>query len=246
MKKPTARPSNLAARQPAKGEARQPAKVEARQPCPVCLGVNLAKKRIGDEGLVLDHCERCGGVWFELGEVQALRRAKPHALWARVAQRAEPPRMACHDCHAPMGRHDAACTACGWNNQLDCPACLRPMEHAHHAQIRLDACRNCKGVWFDHDELAEIWNDSFGATLERRRRTAGESAGEGAFFLVEALAWDPFLGLYAAHAAGHVIGASAEVLSHAPEAAGAAFEAAGEVAGGVFETIVEIIGGLFG
>jgi len=223
-------------------------KLDARYPCPVCLGVNLRKTHVGgaDDPLVLDHCERCGGVWFELGEVQQLRRAKPQALWSRIAQRAEPHRMHCHSCHTLMGRHDEKCAACGWNNRLSCPVCETPMEHARHADIRLDACRDCKGVWFDHDELAAIWNESFGRALERHRGSRVAESGDGAFFLMEALAYDPFVMIYGAHAAGHVLSAGAQVLSQAPEALGGAVEAAGEVAGSVFETIVEIISGLFG
>lgn len=220
--------------------------LQARYPCPVCLGVKLRKTSIGEDGdLVLDHCERCGGVWFELGEVQALRRVRPRALWSRIAQRPEPHRMACHDCRTLMGRHDPVCPACGWKNRLDCPVCQVPMEHASHEGIRLDACRECRGVWFDHDELAAIWNRALGRALAGRRRGKLSEAGAESLFLVEALAYDPFLAFYGVHAAGHVLGAGAEVLSHAPEAAGGVVEAAGEVAGGLFETIVEIIGGLF-
>lgn len=223
-------------------------KLDARYPCPVCLGVNLRKTPVGGGGganLVLDHCERCGGVWFELGEVQTLRRTQPQALWSRIAQRSEPHRMSCHDCHALMGRHDPACPTCGWENRLNCPVCNTRMEHAQHDDIRLDVCRTCKGVWFDHDELASIWNRSFGRALDRRKGGRLEDAGEGTFFLVHALAYDPFVMMYGVHAAGHVLGAGAQALSHAPEAMGGAVEAAGEVAGGVFETIVEIISGLF-
>src|SRR5690606_33818558 len=150
------------------------------------------------------------------------------------------------DLHTLMGRHDEKCAACGWNNRLSCPVCETPMEHARHADIRLDACRDCKGVWFDHDELAAIWNESFGRALERHRGSRVAESGDGAFFLMEALAYDPFVMIYGAHAAGHVLSAGAQVLSRAPEALGGAVEAAGEVAGSVFETIVEIISGLFG
>jgi Zn-finger nucleic acid-binding protein len=220
-------------------------RLDARYPCPVCLGVNLRKTPVGQDGqLVLDHCERCGGVWFEQGEVQALRRVRPQALWSRIAQRPEPHRMACHVCRAPIGRHEPACPACGWQNRLDCPVCQVPMEHASHESIPLDVCRQCKGVWFDHDELAWIWNRALAWALERRGRRPA-AAGEGSLFLMEALAYDPFAVMYGAHAAGHVLGAGVQALSHAPDAAGGVIEAAGDVAGGLFETIVEIIGGLF-
>ncbi len=220
--------------------------LEARYPCPVCVGVNLRKTPVVEDGrLVLDDCERCGGVWFELGEVQLLRKARPQALWSRIAQRSEPHRMACHSCRALMGRHDARCSACGWQNRLDCPVCQVPMEPASHESIRLDVCRTCKGVWFDHDELASIWNRALGKVLERRKGRQLSDVGEGSLFLVEALAYDPFVMMYGAYAAGHVVAAGAQALSHAPEAVGSALGAAGDVAGGVFETIVEIIGGIF-
>ena len=118
------------------------------------------------------------------------------------------------------------------------------MEHASHESVRLDVCGQCKGVWFDHDELAWIWNRALAWALERRGRRPAD-AGERSFFLMEALAYDPFAVLYGAHAAGHVLGAGVQVLSHVPDAAGGVIEAAGDVAGGLFETIVEIIGGLF-
>ena len=50
---------------------------ETRWPCPVCLGVKMEKTVVGKgeggpDSLTLDHCARCGGMWFELGEVQRL------------------------------------------------------------------------------------------------------------------------------------------------------------------------------
>jgi Zn-finger nucleic acid-binding protein len=200
---------------------------------------------VGDDGaLVLDHCDRCGGVWFELGEVPRLRGYRPQALWTRIARRDEPFAMQCHACHALMARDDPACAACDWKNRLSCPHCDLPMEHAEHGGVRVDVCRSCKGVWFDHDELAAVWNEAFGRAISHRTgRTA--AAGDGALSLMEALSYDPFLAFYGVHAAGHVLGASVDALAHAPGAAEGAIEAAGEVAGGVFETICEILGGLF-
>jgi Zn-finger nucleic acid-binding protein len=42
--------------------------------CPVCLGATLQKSTIRDNApLTLDYCKRCGGIWFDHGEVQRLR-----------------------------------------------------------------------------------------------------------------------------------------------------------------------------
>ena len=234
---------------------------EPRYPCPVCLGPRLEKTRIGPHGeLVLDSCDRCGGIWFELGEVRRLARHRPQALWDRLARRDEPFRMQCHSCHAPMDRNAPACPACEWRNAIDCPVCDRRMHAEVHDGLRLDVCHHCKGVWFDHVELEALWNLALERTTRRRSATGLASAPgrglddatDGAATLVYALAYSPDLVIYGAYAAGYAVEASAEALASAPEAvaglAAGGIEAAsgvGEAAASVFETVLEIIGGLF-
>jgi Zn-finger nucleic acid-binding protein len=225
--------------------------VEPRYPCPVCLGVRLEKTRVGTRGeLVLDSCRRCGGIWFELGEVQQLKRLRPQGLLDRVGLRDEPFRMQCHACHAPMDRNAATCPACDWRNRIDCPACDRAMDAHTHEGLRLDTCRNCRGVWFDHVELAAIWS----LALDRvaQRRPAGTSAAtipsateDSAIVLMYALAYSPEVVLYGARAAGYAVSASADALANAPEAAAGLIGGAGEAAASVFEAILDIISGLF-
>jgi Zn-finger nucleic acid-binding protein len=222
--------------------------LEPRYPCPVCLGVRLRKTHIGTRGeLVLDSCARCGGIWFELGEVQRLKRHRPDALWDRVGLRDQEFRMQCHGCHAAMDRNATACPACSWRNTIDCPVCQRRMEPQTHEGLRLDVCRSCKGVWFDHVELEAIWKVALGAPHRRETSVATTSgaAEDGAVVLAHALAWSPELVLYGAHAAGYAVSASAEVLANAPEAAAGLAAGVGEAAASVFETILEIVGELF-
>jgi Zn-finger nucleic acid-binding protein len=227
--------------------------METRFPCPVCLGVTMEKTPVrtasADHGgtLLLDHCPRCGGAWFEAGEVQRLRAGRPEELWAAIAPRREPYRMQCHSCETILDRDAATCPGCGWRNVLDCPVCQRPMKTATHADVRLDACGSCRGVWFDHAELEHVWRQEFAASLAKRRRglTARSAAADGSLILLDALAWNPWLAIEGAHLAGHAVAAGAEVVAQAPEAIGAVAGAAGDAAAGVFETIVEIISGLF-
>ena len=201
---------------------------------------------MGDAGeLTLDHCARCGGVWFDAGEVQALRAARPQALWERIAPRGEEQRVQCHACHTPMSRTDAACPTCGHANLLDCPVCDQPMRAAAVGELRLDTCERCKGVWFDHHELASVWRMELGSALARRRANGMELDDVGSILLLDALMWHPGMLYYGAHAMGSVVGASANALANAPEAAAGAVEAAGEAAATVFETILEIISGFF-
>jgi Zn-finger nucleic acid-binding protein len=225
--------------------------LEPRYPCPVCLGVRLEKTRVGPRGeLVLDACRRCGGIWFELGEVQRLKRHRPQTLWDRVRVRDEPFRMQCHECHAPMDRNAASCPACSWRNTIDCPVCQRAMEPQLHEGLRLDACRTCKGVWFDHVELAAIWRLTLDASRRGRSRETRLSgpvatAEGGADVLLYALAYSPDVLLYGARAAGYAVSTSAEALANAPEAATGLIAGAGEAAASVFEVIVDIISDLF-
>ena len=231
--------------------------MEARHPCPVCLGVLMEKVTIATgeaaeatapSNLVLDHCGRCGGVWFEMGEVQHLRRCDPASLWETIAQRDGIHSMQCHSCTAHVPRNVDTCPACGWKVELDCPICQKKMEVSDQAGLRLDYCRGCKGVWFDHDELAAIWNLEVAALAERRRG----NAAEGSLSVVDALMYDPFTMYYGIHAAGYMVGGAINAASHLPEAIGAAPEMIGEAAGAaadvassLFETIVEIISSLF-
>jgi Zn-finger nucleic acid-binding protein len=226
--------------------------IEPRYPCPVCLGVRLEKTRVGARGeLVLDACRRCGGIWFELGEVQRLKRHRPDALWGHVGLRDEVFRMQCHGCHAPMDRNAVSCPACDWKNTIDCPVCQRPMEPQAHEGLRLDACRTCKGVWFDHVELAAIWSLTLAASQRGRPRRTGlatapsTAAEDGAVVLMHALAYSPDIVLYGARAAGYAVSVSADTLTNAPEAAAGLIGGAGEAAASVFEAILDIISGLF-
>jgi Zn-finger nucleic acid-binding protein len=64
--------------------------VAPRWPCPVRLGVTLQKTSVPAGGkLLLDHCPRCGGTWFEPGVVLRLRSQRQDDLWASVPRRNE-------------------------------------------------------------------------------------------------------------------------------------------------------------
>jgi Zn-finger nucleic acid-binding protein len=222
---------------------------EFRHPCPVCLGVKLSKLRIvTDAYLVLDRCERCGGVWFDAGEVTRLRTLRPEAAWQKVALAADAFRMQCHSCQAIMDRNAEHCPACRWRNQVDCPACGRPMERREVQGLHLDFCRACRGVWFDRIELAEIWNLHLDASSKRKSAALQEAAtlaagvGEVA---AEVVFWNPELLVVGGRALGHGAKAAAELAGQAPEVLGAAVEAGGNLAGSVFEAIADIIGGIF-
>jgi len=222
--------------------------LETRWPCPVCLGVKLEKVTVGgaDDPVRLDHCLRCGGVWFEHGEIPALRARRPEQLWAVVAPRGEVTVAWCHACRAPMARDAERCAACGGRARLDCPSCQQPMEPVRHGGATLDVCRRCKGVWFDHHELELLWKAASEKALARaRERGLSGPADAGAAVLLDAMVFAPDLAFLGAHAAVQAAAASGHLLTGAPGAVGAAAETAAEAASSVFEVLVEIVAGLF-
>ena len=235
------------------------APAETRWPCPVCPGLAMDKVRVeGPAGaLVLDHCRRCGGVWFERAEMAQLERHPQEAFRTLVPRRAEPVHTACHWCQSPMHRDLPDCPACQRPNVLSCPQCGREMTRRERDGLVLDFCGKCEGVWFDHAELDHIWRASVAAVRDRHLRRGGRTAtalqtGGGA--VLEAMFWAPDLVFYGAYAAGHAAAAAtsaaAEAASHvsaagAAEAVTAAASVAGDAAGSVFEALLSIIAGIF-
>ena len=125
----------------------------------------------GSGPLTLDHCARCGGMWFELGEVQRLRSERPESLWAKIPARDERHRAQCHTCRALVDRDAPDCAACGAKTRLYCPCCDTKMLQFRQADLTLDVCKLCQGVWFDHHELEAIWE------MERDRLVARGRGG---------------------------------------------------------------------
>lgn len=225
---------------------------EARLPCPVCIGVQMEKAYIGGtrSQLVLDHCTRCGGVWFEKGETQQLTRQSPADLWKHIPPRETIPHPPCHGCGTPLDRDAEKCAVCGRKNEISCPACDATMERGQHARLTLDVCSRCKGVWFDHAELKSVWSLSVAEFSRGRTGRTTQAVGVGGDILLESLFWAPGLTINAGAVAfdgiGHVAGALGSIsVDGAASAAMGAAEVVGGAAEGVFEMIMDIISSLF-
>ena len=224
--------------------------VTARYPCPVCLGVQMAKLRPDpSQSLELDHCERCGGVWFDAGEVDLLRATKTRAVATTVKISDKAWRMQCHSCQASMSRADERCAACGWKAVLLCPVCQQALATVSRDGLRIDVCRRCRGAWFDNVELAEIWNRSVTAVARRHGQGKPPERFVDDYFLLDSLFWYPLFP-YHASVPGVTLPDVAPSMDlpvsgggDIGDLAGGIVDGTGEVAGGVFDWVADFFAG---
>lgn len=216
--------------------------IESRMPCPVCVGVHMVKESVPHrENLTLDLCRRCGGIWFEQGELHRLRSGTPFDL--NGSPHRGPHTGRCHACLASVRRDDVSCAACGTPNRIDCPHCCRKARRITHNGLTLDVCTTCRGVWFDRHEIAAIWSVALAAVVDGQTAIPGRLSAAGsdiAGAAVEALVYSPDLGVVIVEGSVRAAGSALDGLSAAPEAAGVVVE----VAGVVFETLASMVGAI--
>jgi Zn-finger nucleic acid-binding protein len=224
---------------------------EPRLECPVCLGVRMDKIRPDPANpLLLDYCRRCGGIWFEAGELGLIRQLRPRGFLRKVHLAANDRGMQCHACHQRLDRNADACPNCGWANRIRCPGCSADMPRTNVSGLHLDYCRPCKGVWFDNIELSEIWNSGFDEMVQRKSAgsTVGWAGDEAAAFFVDVIVTDPTVVGFGAQAVAETgriaVTAAEQLVAGAPTAAGAAAEGAGDLASAVFGAIADIVSGI--
>jgi uncharacterized protein len=103
--------------------------------CPVCREPLVVAER---EGIELDACPWCHGLWFDAGELGLLAERMGRTL--QVAE---------------SGVMERATTA---EKPRACPRCDRPMEKVWLGtapRVLLDRCP-AHGLWFDHGELGSL------------------------------------------------------------------------------------------
>lgn len=95
-----------------------------------CPRDGTVMEKVQRAGVVIDRCLKCDGIWFDPDEL------------ARVAQDGEVEKRA-------HGRRRYAPTT------LACPRCGASCAEAWIAQVQVDTCSSCRGVWLDGGELQE-------------------------------------------------------------------------------------------
>ena len=108
-------------------------------PCPRCEdGRSLSQVTV--QGVGVDACGECGGVWLEVGELERLCLAGPGGLPGGVG-----PASA-----APVRRREV--------RYLPCPACGTRMTRRNHGRVSgviVDVCPT-HGTWLDAGELEAV------------------------------------------------------------------------------------------
>ncbi len=104
--------------------------------CPRC---DRPLQTVEHEGVYVDTCGCCGGLWLDCGELPSLLQRSGRELQGFSAGRpsVSPPPFA----------------------PLVCPVCHVAMEEtpfAHSSGVYINACGSCRGVWTDSGELAAI------------------------------------------------------------------------------------------
>lgn len=135
--------------------------------CPKCGGdlvQVLARSRNPASGeapvqagdLFLDRCADCGGVWYDVAELERLVGRDPRTL---PVQFGDVWRLACcPDCGAEAPAGADACAFCGHALGVRCPRCEDFLRTLRLAGFRLESCPGCRGLWLDAGEATAIAN----------------------------------------------------------------------------------------
>lgn len=113
-------------------------------------GITMEKVRVGE--LVIDHCARCGGMWFDPYELAA---ALNHEKAAQKIDTGGLPKLYTHRVYNPTN--------------MECPrdhTSLISVPDARQPHVMIDICRTCGGVLLDAGELKDL--DEF--TISERLR----------------------------------------------------------------------------
>ena len=127
--------------------------------CPVCREPLIVAER---EGIELDACPWCRGLWFDAGEVALLAEKVGRTLSVTES--------------GPLA------VAAAGEKPRPCPRCDKTMEKVTLGQsprVLLDRCAS-HGLWFDHGELGSLMGQMAvapGSHPEAALRFMGETLG---------------------------------------------------------------------
>lgn len=115
--------------------------------CPKCQS---DMETLEYEGVEVDRCKNCKGIWFDVGETHPLRKGNAAAAI---------------DTGDPLKGKQT--------NQIDryrCPRCdggMMRMVDPQRAHIKYEECTSCRGSFFDAGEFADRAEDAIAVLIKR-------------------------------------------------------------------------------
>lgn len=110
--------------------------------CPKCATI-MERIRPGSMTLEVDHCGRCGAMWFDPYELEAVLKAKGAVV---------------HDVDFGKAKHHYEYKVHG-SDVLECPRdhqVLLRMPDPRQPHVVIDLCRSCGGILLDAGELKDL------------------------------------------------------------------------------------------
>ncbi len=135
--------------------------------CPGCLVPGMSTLERGG-GVIVDHCDDCGGVWLDLGELDALTPAPAHAPKVSPAEL----RAAAQVPPEASGTHTVR--EFEYRKCPICDALMHRRNFAGSSGVVVDECP-AHGVYLDPGELEAIQRFVALGGLERASRLARET-----------------------------------------------------------------------
>jgi len=122
--------------------------------CPKC---QARMEAVIADGVEVDRCTECEGIWFDAGELDWL-------VQDEVAQVVD------------VGEVDDS-RSLNHVTEIDCPRCGKPMKHVadrHKPEVRYEVCIGCEGAFLDAGEFRDLARlslvDLLRGLLRHRRR----------------------------------------------------------------------------
>jgi|GEM_PF-6446105 len=105
-----------------------------KRKCPVD---KIELKLLNIEGILIDYCTECLGIWFDYGELQELLQKKLNIDNLIIS----------------TTKNDKDYDYIDKN----CPVCLKNLKKITHSDYHIELCTNCGGIWLDGGEFALLY-----------------------------------------------------------------------------------------
>lgn len=137
--------------------------------CPSCAAAFAPEEY---EGVTVDVCSSCRGVWLDQGELQKILKRKDRVF---KPQEVDAVNRLCGAGGTPKPAE---------SRDLPCPKCatapMQTFNYNYSSGVLVDRCKKGCGLWLDADELekiqihSELWSDKLEANRERFTLLAGQ------------------------------------------------------------------------